>query len=71
VIPHFENHPLRAKKARDFIIWKDGIELLYRISRRPLQRGFGSPGFRLRLTEKDESTFLALVNDLKTQRQFR
>jgi len=29
LIPHFEKYPLRSKKAKDFEIWKEAINLLY------------------------------------------
>lgn len=28
IVPHFLRYPLRAKKARDFAIWKEGVTLL-------------------------------------------
>ncbi len=33
VIPHFERHPLHAKKSRDFVIRRQGVELLDRVAR--------------------------------------
>src|SRR5262245_20085151 len=35
VIPHFERHPLRSKKQRDFAIWKEGVALIPAVSTRP------------------------------------
>lgn len=35
VIPHFERYPLRAKKARDFPVWRQGILLVYEVHCRP------------------------------------
>jgi hypothetical protein len=30
VIPHFDSYPLRAKKAKDYAIWKKGVQILHR-----------------------------------------
>jgi len=35
IVPLFEHYPLRAKKARDFAIWKEAITLMFQITRRP------------------------------------
>jgi hypothetical protein len=40
IIPHFEKYSLRSKKARDFIIWKEAVGLMYRVSLRKV-RGLG------------------------------
>jgi len=29
IVPFFEKYPLRAKKARDFAIWKEAVDLLW------------------------------------------
>lgn len=63
VIPHFERHPLRAKKRRDFVIWRRGVELGYRVSRRP-RAG------RKKWTEGDRMEFLAIMKSLKEQRRY-
>ena len=34
IVPLFERYALRAKKARDFAIWKEAIRLMFRITRR-------------------------------------
>lgn len=34
IVPIFERYPLRAKKAREFTIWKEAIALMFRITRR-------------------------------------
>lgn len=34
IVPLFETYPLRAKKAREFAIWKEAITLMFRITRR-------------------------------------
>ncbi len=30
IIPFFTKHPLRAKKLRDFILWSEAVEILYK-----------------------------------------
>ena len=35
VVPHFERYPLFAKKKTDYLIWKEGVEMIHRISQRP------------------------------------
>ena len=32
IVPHFTKYPLRAKKKRDFEIWKDAVDFAYRVS---------------------------------------
>jgi hypothetical protein len=36
VIPHFDKFPLRAKKKRDFVIWKDLVNLSIENFRQPM-----------------------------------
>lgn len=33
VVPHFESFPLRAKKAGDFLIWKEAIALCFAVTK--------------------------------------
>jgi hypothetical protein len=35
LIPHFVRYPLRAKKLKDFCIWREAAELVYKIKKRP------------------------------------
>lgn len=72
VIPHFERYPLRAKKARDFVVWKRGVILLNRIIRRPRRvrpGGYGS-GTYPKWTADEWREFKELVAVMKQQRQF-
>lgn len=34
IIPHFEEHPLRSKKQRDFNIWKQAVRLAWDVNKR-------------------------------------
>ena len=70
VIPHFEEHPLQAKKQYDFLIWRQGVELLYRVTSRKLKRRKTKGGFLPRWTEEERNQFQALVLALKDQRLY-
>jgi len=39
IIPHFDRYPLRAKKLRDYELWKRGVEIIYTIRCRPGRKG--------------------------------
>jgi hypothetical protein len=70
IVPTFERYPLRAKKQRDFALWKAGVELCYRVRRR---RQFGK-GFRKgtypRWSEAEVAEFRSIMNELKAVRRF-
>lgn len=34
IIPIFERYPLRAKKAREFVVWKSAVTMMFQITRR-------------------------------------
>ncbi len=70
VVPHFEKHPLFAKKQRDFLIWKSGVELAYKVRMRPI-RNRGGRGGRIPKWTKDElEHFTSLYSVLRSTRQF-
>lgn len=70
VIPHFERYPLRAKKARDFIIWRKGVELLHQIGKRP-RRGRPSGTGRLpSWTDLEKREYQSLAVTLRAVRHF-
>lgn len=74
VIPHFDKHPLRAKKARDFAIWKEGITLMQRVRSRPIKVRIGKHGgfygIISRWKESEFQHFLALKSHLKNVRVY-
>jgi hypothetical protein len=74
VAPHFHRHPLVAKKKRDFVIWEQGLDLVYRVSRRKLQaascKGHRRAGFLPKWTAEETADFLALRAALKAQRVY-
>ena len=62
LVPHFDRFRLRAKKANDFRIWREGVVLLGSRER----RGYGSNGW----TPTELAHFTALYDALKTQRVY-
>jgi hypothetical protein len=70
IIPHFERFPLRAKKAKDFLIWKQGVLLLHQVIQLPRRRLFGRRGMDRRWTGPQLNHFASLVEALKDVRQF-
>ena len=75
IIPFFENTRLRAKKARDFEIWKDGVHLIHVISNRDFKRIPTSDGRYAGVYPKwqsaDVQSFISLRDKLCAVRKFR
>lgn len=71
LVPTFEKHPLRAKKARDFEIWKRGVEIIYQIKqRKQIPYGYTRGCYpKWKQAEKDEFDRLHLL--LKETRQYK
>ena len=70
IIPFFTSHPLRAKKARDFIIWKEGIRVLHRIRSKPRTgRGKGGGVYR-KWTTADVKEYEYYYHELKNIRAY-
>lgn len=65
VIPHFDSHPLLAKKAIDFSIWKDAVLLMDHVSCRRRRGKF------LDWLPNELLQMNALYDSLKSQRQFQ
>lgn len=66
IIPLLERCPLRAKKRRDFLVWKEGVEIVFRAKnskrgRKPTQKS---------MNEEDWLQFNALETELKRVRKF-
>jgi hypothetical protein len=70
IVPHFERYPLRAKKARDFEIWKRGVAFISSIVTRPKTGGTWQRGGR-RWSDAELEHFTALCVALKAQREFK
>jgi hypothetical protein len=72
LVPHFEAHPLIAKKANDFAIWKQGVLLINAVSKRPsIRRGRPRAGSHSRWTTDERDHFTTLVQALKDQRIYQ
>jgi hypothetical protein len=73
VIPHFERHPILAKKNRDFQIWREAVRFLLRkkedhLFNRKMKktRSVGQTW-----SEQDRSTFRQLVDALRECRRYK
>ena len=69
IIPHFEAFPLRAKKVRDFRVWKDGIYLMHQCSRAPRVR-VGPTNGQIWTPDRLRH-FRSLADALKAGRQYQ
>jgi hypothetical protein len=70
VVPHFDKYPLRAKKARDFAIWKEAVAFCFRVSLKRV-RGLGHRrGVVSRWSRSDLEQFVSIKNALKAARAF-
>ncbi len=75
IVPHFERYPLRAKKARDFEIWKLGVHLIWSVVPRErkmiLKPEGGRPkGTLPKWTDAERAEFARLAQLIRTQRKF-
>ena len=69
VLPHFDRHPLRAKKRHDLAVWRQGVELMAEIQERPREyRPTG--GLMPRWTAAEKERFGALSAELVAQRRY-
>jgi len=68
IIPHFVKYPLRAKKASDFLIWKEGVELMKKIKYTKRDRRPGNAGFFHKWSKTDLQSYLSIMNHLRSSR---
>lgn len=71
IIPQFERFPLRSKKARDFLAFRRGVELIWqgryrRRERNPGQRG----GMRSPFSDEEKDQFRSIVQELRDARKY-
>lgn len=76
IVSHFERYCLRAKKARDFAIWKQGVSLIWEVYNRkrrvlPGPGGAGVRGTCPKWAPEDWAKFRELSVALKSQREYR
>lgn len=64
VVVHFDKFPLRAKKQRDFKLWKEGVEILWSVLNQPKRIG------PKRWTLSQRVEFAAITDQLKAIRKF-
>lgn len=71
IVPHFDRHPLRAKKAGDYVIWREGVLLGHAVSQRPPRprKGLGK-GAKPQWTEPERTRFVALAAALREGRRY-
>jgi hypothetical protein len=70
IVPCFERYPLRAKKARDFAIWREGVLMLYRITQRPMRSRGYRQGTVPRWSAGEQAAFGELTRLLRKQRKY-
>ena len=70
VVPHFERYPLRAKKARDLVIWRQAVLVAALTTRRSHLPRTGRRGFRPKWQPDERATFEGLIATLAAGRQF-
>lgn len=67
IIPNFETYPLRAKKRRDFELWKQGVHIAYGPKMRQRQRICGHKWHKP-WTENEIAEFRLVSDALRQQR---
>ena len=72
VLPHFDKFPLRAKKSRDFKIWREAVIFLHQIQTRPWSRVRrpDSRGFFPKWSSAEFKKFEEYRNALMDQRSY-
>jgi hypothetical protein len=68
IVPHFLRYPLRAKKARDFIVWCEGVDIIRQTLSVP--RPNTRWGYPSRWTASLLGRFTGLVQAIKATRRF-
>lgn len=76
VVEHFDKFPLRAKKKKDYRIWREGVLLIRTVGLRKRQgRGRGpggvGRGYHPKWLIREKHKFTKLVTLLKEQRKYR
>ena len=64
IVPFFERYSLRAKKARDFAIWKRGVQLITNLKRSPVGRN------PCKWTPDVIETFKGIISELRQVREY-
>jgi len=70
LLPHFDNYPLQAKKAYDYIIWKQAVILLFSALGRKRQ-STRDKGFLPKYTKEERNYFHYLHKLMIEQRKYK
>jgi hypothetical protein len=71
VVAHFDRFPLYAKKKRDFLIWKQGVELAFEVRRRHRRRKPGQRGgLTTKWTDHEHAVFTQLHHEIRNIRKY-
>ena len=70
IVPHFERFPLRAKKSRDFVVWKEIVALFCDVVSRPWRSRGSRDGFFSKWSASELERYSELVLLLKSQRSY-
>lgn len=70
VVPHFDRFPLRSKKARDFVIWREAVLILADGLNRDVQHVKGFRGCLPKWTEAERAHLIGLSAKLKAVRAY-
>ena len=71
IVPHFEKYLLRAKKANDFQVWKQGVALCYKVHRRVQRRLGWRYGTLPKWLPEEKEQFSQHCETLKEVRSFK
>jgi hypothetical protein len=71
VLPHFDRYPLQAKKARDYLIWREGVLQLYEVWQRRPKRNGTPHGFLPKWLDEEVARFTLLRDTLNEQRKYK
>ena len=71
IVPHFEKYPLLAKKARDFMIWKQAAKLCFQAYERRRNKYAKSGGCFPRWEKEEHDRFCTLMAVLRKQRIYQ
>ncbi len=69
IITHFDRYPLRAKKARDYFIWRQAVLILHEVYLRP-RPGRPGGGTLPKWTDMERENFFSLRSAMMKQRVF-
>ena len=70
VIPFFSSYKLRAKKSKDFLVWKKAVELIQEVKSRPFSFSLGRIGMLPKWKETERKELEKLASDLRNTREY-